>query len=390
MSSSFDDNELESVIRRAAQYREHHPELTAAMEAFDPDAAREAAAKDVVSEIDLLDQQLSHLSTTERAKFHEQRNAGEYEIRSVDDPFPKNWFMNMTKKTFKKTFKKNVQVPFQKMLNALEQDPLTPWNQKLYKQLENLLLDFKTYLNLQFQVGGPMLKALKPHFDALTASQPSEKHCLMFTLPSADALRKTFENIVNTQQKSLPYALGGCQPVGLSFLHMMMPGPEFRHQLEPLHAVENEKSFGLIIVIQMQEVMQYPLADTIVCSNVVQRTPSNGTCNFAPRILKSKSQADACMAALVRFQKSIPEDVLKNTAGYKILEINKQHQCCAICLTHYSKKNNLKSCARCKTAWYCTSEHQKLHWPIHKKHCKILQPGVALREAVRQAQNVKQ
>ena len=43
MSNSFADNELESIIRRASQYREHHPELTAAMEAFDPDAAREAA-----------------------------------------------------------------------------------------------------------------------------------------------------------------------------------------------------------------------------------------------------------------------------------------------------------------------------------------------------------
>ncbi len=30
---------------------------------------------------------------------------------------------------------------------------------------------------------------------------------------------------------------------------------------------------------------------------------------------------------------------------------------------------NLKVCARCKGAWYCSKEHQKTHWKEHKRSC---------------------
>lgn len=32
-------------------------------------------------------------------------------------------------------------------------------------------------------------------------------------------------------------------------------------------------------------------------------------------------------------------------------------------------------CSRCKVAFYCGPEHQKLDWPVHKKACKAAPKG---------------
>ena len=36
------------------------------------------------------------------------------------------------------------------------------------------------------------------------------------------------------------------------------------------------------------------------------------------------------------------------------------------------KEKDLNACMRCKLVHYCCVEHQRLHWPEHKKKCKEL------------------
>lgn len=45
---------------------------------------------------------------------------------------------------------------------------------------------------------------------------------------------------------------------------------------------------------------------------------------------------------------------------------------CHLCLATAgsgSPGDPLMQCSRCKKAWYCSKEHQKIHWRVHKKEC---------------------
>ena len=46
---------------------------------------------------------------------------------------------------------------------------------------------------------------------------------------------------------------------------------------------------------------------------------------------------------------------------------NKDCPACELC----GSLENLKVCAKCKEAWYCSKEHQKSHWKQHKKQCSV-------------------
>ena len=46
-------------------------------------------------------------------------------------------------------------------------------------------------------------------------------------------------------------------------------------------------------------------------------------------------------------------------------EIENQLHSCAVCQIPAEKK-----CTACNTVVYCTKEHQRKHWPVHKKDCK--------------------
>ena len=35
-------------------------------------------------------------------------------------------------------------------------------------------------------------------------------------------------------------------------------------------------------------------------------------------------------------------------------------------------EKDLNACMKCRLAYYCCKEHQRLHWPEHKKICKAL------------------
>jgi MYND finger len=43
--------------------------------------------------------------------------------------------------------------------------------------------------------------------------------------------------------------------------------------------------------------------------------------------------------------------------------------CCRIC----GLDTNVRRCSRCKTAHYCSQEHQRLDWKQHKPDCKRIQ-----------------
>lgn len=41
-------------------------------------------------------------------------------------------------------------------------------------------------------------------------------------------------------------------------------------------------------------------------------------------------------------------------------------KCCAIC----GGNEKLKACSACGLIYYCSVEHQKSHWKVHKGNCK--------------------
>lgn len=43
---------------------------------------------------------------------------------------------------------------------------------------------------------------------------------------------------------------------------------------------------------------------------------------------------------------------------------------CQICFSH-ERDTGLKRCTKCKIIFYCSKEHQKIHWSTHKNFCKV-------------------
>lgn len=41
-------------------------------------------------------------------------------------------------------------------------------------------------------------------------------------------------------------------------------------------------------------------------------------------------------------------------------------KCCPIC----GKNEELRACSGCGLIYYCSVEHQKSHWKVHKGNCK--------------------
>ena len=46
------------------------------------------------------------------------------------------------------------------------------------------------------------------------------------------------------------------------------------------------------------------------------------------------------------------------------MSANNNHHTCPICHQHATNR-----CSRCKSAWYCSVEHQRQHWKVHKPVC---------------------
>lgn len=55
---------------------------------------------------------------------------------------------------------------------------------------------------------------------------------------------------------------------------------------------------------------------------------------------------------------------------------------CGHCLKEESKEEKMMKCGRCKQQVYCSGEHQKLHWKIHKTHCVTQEAQAAAAAAV--------
>jgi hypothetical protein len=49
---------------------------------------------------------------------------------------------------------------------------------------------------------------------------------------------------------------------------------------------------------------------------------------------------------------------------------------CQVCSKEESGEVKLFKCSRCKSVLYCGRDHQKQHYPQHKKHCKSIAEGL--------------
>jgi len=45
---------------------------------------------------------------------------------------------------------------------------------------------------------------------------------------------------------------------------------------------------------------------------------------------------------------------------------------CHVCKRLHSKQCRLKSCGSCRLVAYCSAEHQRAHWPLHRALCKVV------------------
>ncbi len=46
--------------------------------------------------------------------------------------------------------------------------------------------------------------------------------------------------------------------------------------------------------------------------------------------------------------------------------------CCMVCRLAGTSERPLKRCSRCAAVFYCSSEHQKRHWKLHRRLCSYL------------------
>lgn len=72
-----------------------------------------------------------------------------------------------------------------------------------------------------------------------------------------------------------------------------------------------------------------------------------------------------------RFEKLYPGETFEDIFEKNPNELMKKlfPPKCAVC----GSKRDLKSCSACKVVHYCSREHQRDHWMVHKANCKILQ-----------------
>ncbi|XP_041751427.1 egl nine homolog 1 [Coregonus clupeaformis] len=54
------------------------------------------------------------------------------------------------------------------------------------------------------------------------------------------------------------------------------------------------------------------------------------------------------------------------TGAQTALDLERERQYCELC----GKMENLLKCSRCRNSFYCSKEHQKQHWKMHKLICK--------------------
>ena len=45
---------------------------------------------------------------------------------------------------------------------------------------------------------------------------------------------------------------------------------------------------------------------------------------------------------------------------------------CHVCKRLHTKQHRLKSCGSCRLIAYCSAEHQRAHWPLHRALCKVI------------------
>ncbi|XP_043237867.1 microtubule-associated protein futsch-like [Amphibalanus amphitrite] len=45
---------------------------------------------------------------------------------------------------------------------------------------------------------------------------------------------------------------------------------------------------------------------------------------------------------------------------------------CHVCKRLHTKQHRLKSCGSCRLVAYCSAEHQRAHWPMHRALCKVI------------------
>ena len=51
------------------------------------------------------------------------------------------------------------------------------------------------------------------------------------------------------------------------------------------------------------------------------------------------------------------------------LDLSKRR--CGVCDMSQAEDRTLLRCARCRTSLYCGTTCKRVHWPVHKKVCKI-------------------
>ncbi|XP_037092528.1 uncharacterized protein LOC119112445 [Pollicipes pollicipes] len=49
-----------------------------------------------------------------------------------------------------------------------------------------------------------------------------------------------------------------------------------------------------------------------------------------------------------------------------------QAHACHVCKRLHTKQHRLKSCGNCRLVAYCSAEHQRAHWPLHRALCKVI------------------
>jgi len=196
-------------------------------------------------------------------------------------------------------------------------------------------------------------KFLFSNFFASLDEFPNEPMIFGEVFRSPPIFMKNFGNLF------VPFKLFLASEFFNKFWPQYFPDPNhFIAQKANLQRAQTGLSFGVFIIMKIDELIPTAFHDTFMSAICVP--------------FVSQSQLVAAPPLPPAVYESVSYKLIKASQHDVSLTIYIERDHCLVCKSSPYLETKLLYCSRCKVASYCGKDHQTLHWPEHKQHCKQL------------------